>query len=168
MSTEINRHPSQACIDLIKRYEGLFLNAYYCPASIITIGFGTTRYPDGRKVKMGDICTVAEANQYLQFEVNEKAKAVSAMLHEVQVTQHQFDALVSFAYNVGTGALKGSTLLRKVLVNPNDYSISHYKTLDGKPIPNSCEFLKWVRGGGKVLKGLVLRRATEADLYKRI
>lgn len=154
------------CIELIKQFEGLFLTAYLCPAGVPTIGFGTIQYPDGSKVKIGDICTVAAANEYLQFEVAQKSKAVADMLRYTIVTQHQFNALVSFAYNLGAHALKQSTLLKKLLVNPNDYSIAHYKTIAGKPVIDSCEFLRWVRADGKVLNGLVRRRVVEADLYR--
>lgn len=157
---------SNTCIELIKQFEGLFLTAYLDPVGVPTIGFGTTQYPDGTKVRMGDTCTVAEANQYLQYEVAEKAKAVAHMLRYTIVTQRQFDALVSFAYNVGVDALKNSTLLKKLLHNTNDYSIAHYKTLAGKPLVDSCEFLRWVRADGKVLNGLIRRRQAEADLYK--
>jgi lysozyme len=157
---------SDNCISLVKQFEGLYLSAYFDPINVLTIGFGTIQYPDGSKVKIGDTCTVAEANRYLQFEVEEKAKAVADMLKYTIVTQHQFDALVSFAYNLGVHALQVSTLLKKVLHNPNDISIAHYKTLAGKPIINSCEFLRWVYADGKVLNGLVRRRATEANMYR--
>lgn len=160
------KQASANCINFIKQFEGLFLTAYYCPSHVATIGFGTIQYPDGQKVQIGDICTVAEANQYLQFEVNEKAKAVAAMLNGITITQNQFDALVSFSYNLGINALRNSTLMEKLLVNPNDITIAHYKTLAGKPVIDSCEFLRWVRANGNVLKGLVRRRAAEADMYK--
>lgn len=158
---------STNCIELIKQFEGLFLTAYLCPAGVPTIGYGTIQYPDGSKVQLGDICTIASANKYLHFEVEEKAKAVAGLLRYTIVTQPQFDALVSFAYNLGVHALKESTLLKKLLVNPNDYSIAHYKTIGGKPVIDSCEFLRWVRGDGKILNGLVRRRAAESDLYKK-
>lgn len=158
---------STNCIELVKQFEGLFLTAYLCPAGVPTIGYGTIQYPDGSKVRLGDICTIASANKYLQSEIEEKAKAVANMLRYTIVTQPQFDALVSFSYNLGVHALKESTLLKKLLVNPNDYSIAHYKTIEGNPVIDSCEFLRWVRADGKVLNGLVRRRAAEADLYKK-
>lgn len=159
--------PSKACTDLIKQFEGFYAEAYLCPAGVPTIGWGTTAYPNGAKVKIGEKCTVVQAQEYLDSEVKEKAKEVAVLLNGKPFTQHQFDALVSFAYNLGTGALKGSTLLKKALINPNDISIANYKTGENnKPAVDSCEFLKWVRAGGVVYKGLVRRRAAEADLYK--
>lgn len=168
MSTVINRQVSDNCIELIKKFEGYYQHAYKDVVGVNTIGWGSVSYPDGRKVQIGDTCTVIQAEQYLQFEVAEKAKAVATMLHDKPFTQHQFDALVSFAYNLGIGALQHSTLLKKALVNPNDYTIAHYKTLAGYPVPESCEFLRWVRAGYKIYRGLVLRRAAEANLYSKI
>lgn len=167
MSTVTNRQVSEAGIELIKKFEGFYSKAYKDVVGISTIGWGTVRYPNGNAVKIGDVCTVLQATEYLHYEVNEKAKAVAFMLKDTHVTPHQFDALVSFAYNLGTGALKGSTLLKKVLVYPNDYSIAHYKTLDNYPVPDSCEFLRWCRAGSKIYRGLVLRRAAEANLYNK-
>ena len=83
----------------------------------------------------------------IEFEKN-----VSALFYNVILKQNQFDALVSFAFNLGTGALAGSTLFRKVKINPNDQTIS-------------LEFAKWVNAGGKKLPGLVRRRKAESDLY---
>ncbi len=158
--------PSAACINLIKQFEGFYAAAYLDPVQIPTIGYGTIQYPNGSKVKLGDTCTPDQAEQYLQFEVEQKAKTVESLLKQTPINQGQFDALVSFAYNLGTGALKGSTLLKKVLQNPHDNTIYAYDMQAGKPVIDSCEFLRWVRAGGKVLNGLVKRRAAEADMYK--
>jgi lysozyme len=154
---------------LIKKFEGFYNKAYLCPAGVPTIGWGTVVYPDGTKVKIGDVCTVVQANDYLLYEVQEKAKEVAHLLHGVTFTQHQFDALVSFAYNLGVHALKESTLLKKALVNPNDTTIYKYEQdKQGMAIANSCEFLRWVKAGGKTYRGLILRRTAEADLYKKV
>lgn len=157
--------PSTACINLIKRFEGLRLEAYQCSAKVWTIGYGSTMYPDGRKVKKGDTCTLAEAEEYLSEDVRKRSANVLALLPKT-IQQYQFDAIVSFAYNVGIGALRNSTLLRKVKANPLDPTIANFVVVDGAPVVNSCEFLKWVKAGGVVLKGLVLRRAAEALMYQ--
>jgi lysozyme len=133
-------------------FEGKRLKAYQDSVGIWTIGYGTTFYPDGQKVKQGDSITEERADFLLKWQVLSKAVVVDSL---VKVNQHQFDALVSFAYNVGTGALKKSTLLKKVLVNPNDPSIAD-------------EFRKWCRAGGVVLKGLQARREAEQALYFKV
>jgi lysozyme len=143
---------SQDCIDLVKRFEGFSSKPYLCPASVCTIGYGTTIYPNGRRVRLEDkSLTEKEAEDILKHELNEFGKRVDSMTID-SINQAQFDALTSFAYNLGANALKGSTLLKKVNANPSDPSIRN-------------EFRKWVNAGGKTLKGLVLRRTAEADLY---
>lgn len=142
--------PSSKAYDIIKSFEGLYLRAYLDPIGIPTIGYGSIHYPNGVKIKMGDKITEAQANEMLKYEVDKKASAVIKMLP--RVSQHQFDALVSFAFNLGEGNLKKSTLLRKIKINPNDPSIRN-------------EFMKWNRAGGQVLRGLTRRRKAEADLY---
>ena len=123
------------------------------PVGIWTIGYGTIQYPNGRKVRSGDRISQTDAFRYFQFEVDEKARGVeSAIGGGVYLYQNQFDALVSFTYNLGIGALRRSTLLQKVKRNPNDVSIRQ-------------EFGRWVYGGGRVLPGLVRRRNAEANLY---
>lgn len=144
--------PSVNCYNLIKRFEGCYLEAYLDPVGIWTIGWGTIQYPDGTAVKQGDKITQAQADYYLEYEVNIKAKSVDNLVQPAKVNQNQFDALTSFTYNVGTGAFGDSTLLRKLKVNPNDPTIRD-------------EFMRWVYGGGVVLPGLVTRRKAEADLY---
>lgn len=145
------RSTSAQGLAIIKKHEGLRLSSYLCPAGVPTIGYGSTRHPDGRKVILGEkLNTEKEATQLLLATMGSFEAAVNR--HLPNLNQCQFDALVSFAYNVGTGAFIKSTLLKKAKVNPNDPSI-----LD--------EFQKWVRGGGKVLPGLVTRRKEEANLY---
>ena len=139
-------------IELIAKFEGLKLKPYLCPAGVPTIGYGTTRYPSGLKVSLNDTpITEAQAKDYLLHDVEQFELAVDAMATDL-LTQGQFNALVSFAYNLGAQALRGSTLLKKVNANPNDATI-------GK------EFAKWVYAGNKRLEGLARRRAAEAEMY---
>ncbi len=151
---------SNAGIDLIKQFEGFRTNAYDDGAGVQTIGFGTIKYPNGIRVKAGDTCTEEEAETYLRNDVKSAVATVNKLVKDVPLTQNQFDSLVSFQYN--TGALGKSTLLKKLLVNPADETI--YKYDNDNPV-DSCEFLRWVKGGGKVMNGLVTRRKKEADLY---
>lgn len=140
-------------IALIKSYEKCRLKAYDDSTGVWTIGWGNTFYEDGDKVKPGDVITQARADYLFQFILADFEKRVYGLL-KVAVTPSQFDALVSFAYNVGTSAkgLGGSTLLKKVNKDPFDPTIEK-------------EFLKWNKAGGKVLNGLTKRRQAEADLY---
>jgi lysozyme len=165
-SQPINFKPSQNCYDLIKQWEGLFLKAYDDGGGVWTIGWGTIIYPNGEKVKQGDVCTMEQAENYLHWEVFNKTHGINAMVFFKPLTQNQFDAMVCFAYNCGLGALQGSTLYKKAKINPWDYSIYEYqKDRNGKPMVKSCEFLKWVYDNGKLIQGLVNRRVAEADLY---
>ena len=142
----------KAGIDMIKSFEGFRAAPYKCSAGVPTIGYGATFYPGGKKVTMMDAAITEEqavellANMLVSFEKYVDSYCVDT------ITQNQFDALVSFAYNLGPANLKSSTLLKKVNANPNDESIK-------------LEFLKWVKAGGKTLKGLVRRREAEAELY---
>ena len=136
--------------NLICEFEGLLLKPYLCSAKVPTIGYGNTYYPNGKKVTLLDDPITKEYAFEIYKEVADRfAKKVSAML-KVEVTQNQFNALVSFNYN--TGALSTSTLLKKVNANPNDETIT-------------TEFKKWIRAGGKIVKGLVIRREKESNLY---
>lgn len=139
--------PSQNCINLIKRFEGCRLKAYKCPAAIWTIGYGTTRYPDGKPVKEGEEISLYRAESLLTYDVNKFASQI-----KVNVNQNQFDALVCFAYNVGIGAFNGSTLKKLVVANPGDELIRN-------------QFMRWVAKGSAYTKGLTIRRTAEADLY---
>lgn len=145
------RSTSAQGLAIIKKHEGLRLSSYLCPAGVPTIGYGNTRYPDGRKVILGEkLSSEKEATQLLLASLESYEAAVNR--HLPNLNQCQFDALVSFCYNVGTGAFIKSTLLKKAKANAADPSIVD-------------EFNKWVRGGGKVLPGLVTRRREEAKLY---
>lgn len=143
---------SQKGLDLIKRFEGLELKPYKCPAGIPTIGYGNTYYPSGVKVKLTDpAITQIVAEALLKFLLGSYEKSVDSFCRD-DISQNQFDALVSFAYNCGVNSLKSSTLLKKVNANPKDVTIAD-------------EFMKWNKAGGRVLAGLTKRRQAEADLY---
>lgn len=148
--------PSNKAYDFIRSEEGEVLHTYLDSAGIPTIGIGSTMYKDGTKPKPGDKITHEKAMELLAWEVDNKAKSVASFLSGIALNQNQIDSLVSFAYNVGVGALEGSTLLKKVRANPCDPAIRD-------------EFMKWVKitkGGKKItLDGLVKRRRHEADLY---
>ena len=146
---------SQNCINIIKMFVGYKAKSYLCPAGVVTIGFGSTMYQDGRKIKLGDTINEDQGNQLLMWELKNK----SISLHGLNLNQNQFDSCLSFIYNVGIGAFTKSTLRKKILLNPNDPSIK-------------LEFMKWNKAtvGGKltVLKGLTRRRTAEAELYFKI
>ena len=143
---------SQNCINLIKMFEGYKAKAYLCPAGVVTIGFGSTMYQDGRKIKLGDTINEDQGNQLLMWELKNK----SISLQGLNLNQNQFDSCLSFVYNLGIGAFAKSTLKKKILINPNDPTIKD-------------EFMKWnkARVGGQLmeLKGLTRRRIAEAELY---
>ena len=147
--------PSKTCLDLIKSFEGLSLKAYNDPASgglPITIGYGSTYRANGTKFKIGDTITQSQADSILQYVATQKAKAVATLLAGTLLTQNQFDAVLDFAYNLGSGSLASSTLLKLIKANPNNPAIN-------------AEFFKWNKAGGKVMAGLIRRRKAEADLY---
>ena len=137
-------------IDLIKKFEGLRLESYKCPAGLWTIGYGNTMWENTIKVKENQVIDIQRAEKLLTYWVNKYADKIN-----LKVNQNQFDALVSFAYNVGIGNFDSSTLKKKVIENPNDPTIRD-------------EFMKWVSSKGKQLSGLVKRREAEANLYFKI
>lgn len=131
--------------ELIKQFEGLRLKAYLCPAGIWTIGYGHTS-----GVSPNSFITIQEADEYLHRDV----ATIEMQLNKLNLSlrQCQWDAIVSFVFNVGIGNFKASTLLAKIRINPDDNSI-----ID--------EFLRWVYANGKVMRGLQKRRLTEMKLY---
>lgn len=144
---------NQAGINLIKKYEGFKSKPYLCPAGIPTIGYGATYYPDGRKVTMNDReITEPQALAMLIDHLADFVKHVNRYTSDINLNDNQFSALVSFAYNVGVGALQKSTLLKKVRISPSDKTIHN-------------EFLRWTTANGKTLAGLVKRRTEESYLY---
>jgi lysozyme len=137
---------------LIQGFEGLSLVPYLCSAKVPTIGYGNTFYPSGKKVTMQDAPISLLTAKWMLKETADKFAADVDKLIKSRLTQNQFNALVSFAFNLGVTALGRSTLLKKVNVNPQDITITN-------------EFLKWNKAGGKVLNGLTKRRTKEAKLY---
>lgn len=136
-------------LDLIKKFEGCELTAYPDPGTggdPWTIGYGHT----GPEVKEGLAITQSEADEYLKNDVMKFEEGVTDLL-EVEVTQGEFDALVSFAYNCGLGALRSSTLLR--LLNA------------GNKLAASQQFSRWDKSGGRVLAGLTRRREAERQTF---
>lgn len=134
----------------IKHYEGYRDKNYYCDGGISTIGIGSTRWFDGRPIKEGQTCTEEQAEQLFRRDIKVFEDAVTQCL-TVPVTQGQFDALVSFSYNVGEGALAESTLLRNI--NNRDFESAR------------TQFMRWCRAGGQEIYGLKVRRKSEVDLF---
>lgn len=139
-------------LEVVKKYEGFRSKAYKCPAGVWTIGYGATFYMDGSKVKEGDTIDEPSAVILLEKMLSEFRTQVVRIV-PATLPAGAIDALTSFAYNCGTMALMKSTLLKKIKENP----------LNLKGI--EAEFKKWNKGGGKVLQGLVRRRADEAKMY---
>ena len=137
-------------IDLICDFEGKRLVAYDDGVGVWTIGFGTTIYPNGIKVKKGDTCTEAQAKSYMAHDLKKFEQAVNGAVN-IPLNQNQFDALVSLAYNIGTGAFNKSTLVKKL--NAGDIRGA------------ADQFDVWINAGGKRMQGLVNRRAREKALY---
>ena len=143
---------SENGLNLIKKYEGFESKPYKDAVGIPTIGYGATYYPNGTKVKLTDpaidenLASILLREMIIPYE-----KAVDSFCRD-DINQNQFDALVSFAYNLGSNALRTSTLMKRVNANPNDPDIK-------------TQFNRWVNAGGRVLNGLVKRRKEEAELY---
>lgn len=137
-------------VNQICNFEGLKLSAYDDGTGVWTIGYGTTRYPNGKRVSEGDRCTLEQAKTYMRHDLKIFERAVNSSV-TVPLKQNQFDALVSLTYNIGVGAFKNSTLIKKL--NLGDY----------KEAAN--QFDVWVNAGGKRLQGLVNRRAIEKKIF---
>lgn len=151
------RQMSQAGIDqLIKPHEGYVLRAYLCPAKVWTIGFGHT----GRDVRPGMVITKAQAEQLLDQDLRRFEELVDRFLGWTPTTQGEFDAMVSLCYNIGPGSKKmgrsgfeTSSVLRRHKLGQKKAAAEAFKM--------------WNKGGGRVLPGLVKRRAHEANWYLR-
>jgi lysozyme len=142
---------SDNCLDLIKKSESFRPSPYLCPAGIPTIGYGSTRYADGRAVKLTDPpITEDQADEIMWATLGTYEDAVNRYV-TVPIKQNHFDALVDFAYNAGAQNLRTSTLLKKLNQGQYDQAAN--------------EFGKWVYGGGKKLGGLITRRGLERDLF---
>jgi lysozyme len=136
---------------LVREKEGFVPTAYRDPgAGVLTIGYGTTRYPDGRPVQPGDVVTREEAERYLEQDIQEAASAVQRHV-QVPLTEHELAALSSFTYNVGEGQFQKSTLVQKLNAGDRHGAAN--------------ELLRWNKAGDKVLPGLVTRRKEERELF---
>ena len=138
-------------LELIKDFEGFSSSAYLDVVNIPTIGWGNTFYEDGTKVKMGDQISKTDALKLLEVVANRDFADKIFPSIKVKVTQSQFDAMVSLAYNIGTGAFLKSTLLKKV--NAGDFAGA------------GEQFLRWNKAGGKEVLGLTRRREREKQLF---
>lgn len=136
---------SQNGIDLIKHFEGCELKAYKCPAGVWTIGYGHIK-----GVQEGDVITEQQADEMLVEELYEYENYINTLVN-VPLNQSQYDALVSWVYNLGSSNLQASTLLK--VLNAGDYD----------NVPE--QIMRWNKAGGKVLEGLTRRRQAEADLF---
>lgn len=137
---------------LITEFEGFSAKPYLCSAKIPTIGYGNTYYPDGKRVTMLDKeITRIQAFEMFKYIADKFASTVSKLV-KTPLNQNQFNALVSLAYNIGTGNFASSTLLKKVNINHND------KTIE-------LEFKKWNKVNKKEVAGLTRRRNYEANIY---
>jgi lysozyme len=141
---------SQRGIDFIKKHEGCKLVAYRCPAGVLTIGIGHTSAAGIPQVTEGMRITEREAEAILASDLR-KFESDILRLVKVSLTQNQFDALVSFVFNIGAAAFARSTMLR--MINAVDLAGA------------AAQFARWNKSNGKVLAGLVRRRAEEAALF---
>jgi len=141
-------HTSQTGVDLIKEFEGLRLDSYYCSSCVLTIGYGHT----GPDVWVGQVITEEEAEKFLRDDLEVFERAVEELI-DIDLTQNQFDALVSFTFNCGDGALEQSTLRKR---------------LNAGDAPNTVaeeELPRWNKGANGPLPGLTRRREEEVKLF---
>ncbi len=136
---------SRLGLRLIKDFEGLRLGAYKCPAGVWTIGFGHTK-----GVKQGQVITEAQADDYLVEDIGPIERQLNNL--GINFRQEQFDALVSWIFNLGWGNFSNSTLKKKIIADAKDEDIT-------------AEFIKWINAGGKPLPGLKKRRVAEANMF---
>ena len=131
--------------NLIKEAEGLRLDAYRCPAGVPTIGWGHTK-----GVKIGQHITLAEAEDLLVEDIAPIERLLNGL--KINFRQEQFDALVSWIFNLGEGKFKGSTMYRRILEDARDEEITD-------------QMVKWINASGRPLPGLMKRRVVEANLF---
>lgn len=144
---------SQNAIELIKHFEGCKLQAYKCPAGIWTIGYGSTHYESGANIKQGDTITHERAEELLKFDIRKFEVGLDKIVKSA-INQNQYDALLSFSYNLGLGNLEQSRLLSRVNKDPSDIWIER-------------EFEKWCNVNQFPMPGLLRRRRSEYWLYSR-
>lgn len=131
--------------DLIKEFEGLSLKAYLCPAGRWTIGYGHTA-----GVRKGQVITQDDAGRMLADDCHVAERTLNAL--GVNFRQEQFDALVSWIFNLGTGSFSTSTLRKRILAGAADEQVAD-------------EMVRWVNASGKPMPGLMRRRAAEANMF---
>ena len=145
------RHINERGIQIVKSFEGIALKPYLCPASVWTVGYGATRSSTGRPIDQDmEPITEAEAEALLIRDLESSEGWISRLI-KTALTENQYSALVSFTFNVGAGALQRSTLRMKL--NRSEY------------LGAADEFPKWRMAGGRILAGLVRRRAAEKALF---
>ena len=145
---------SESGLNLIQRFEGYEDKAYQDSAGIWTIGWGTIRYPNGKPIQENDTCNVLAAENWLINDLIDSVKVINDL--GLNLTQNQFDAVCSFIYNVGKGAFKSSTLLKKIQADPNDPTITDAFMMFDKAKIN---------GVLTEVAGLKTRRQAESDYY---
>lgn len=142
-------------LDLIKEFESFKSKPYLCPSGVPTIGYGSTYYPDGKKVTLQDKeITEQKACEILEYIANKDFGNNINKVVKVRLDQNQFDALVSFSYNVGNGNFNSSTLLK--WLNQGFYNEA------------SIQLLRWDKSKGMPLAGLTKRRKAEKELFDRV
>lgn len=146
---------SDKAVELIKFFEGFRAKPYYCSAGVATIGYGTTVYPSGENVRITDGAISGKmATDFLKYHIDKYVNEPLIKIVDMdKLNQNQYDALVSFCYNVGIGAFKASTLCKVILANPNDFDAIE------------VQFMRWNKAKGKELEGLTNRRRKEFLLY---
>lgn len=144
---------SKEGLELIQKFEGFEAEAYLCQAKVWTVGFGTTKWPNGKAVKKGDTITKKDALELLEKQVNEHTSTISSYV-KITLTQSQFDALASFQYNLG-----------KHILN-NDKALTKY--INAKDWANTTRVMQmYVKANGKESQGLVNRRKAEVELFMK-
>jgi len=145
---------NKIALALIKRFEGCRLKPYLCPAGIATIGYGSTRYPNGRRVTMQDEPISEEkAEVFLYYIVTRIAYSIFKLCPILLTEDRGKQAsIIDFVYNLGTGNLKASTLRRRIN--------------EGNWDETAHELRKWIYGGGRRLRGLIIRRNVEARFFE--
>jgi len=145
---------NKIAVALIKRFEGCRLKPYLCPAGIATIGYGSTRYPDGRRVTMQDEPISEEkAEVFLYYIVTRITYSIFKLCPILLIEDRGKQAsIIDFVYNLGTGNLKASTLRRRI--NEGNWDEAAH------------ELRKWIYGGGRRLRGLIIRRNVEARFFE--
>lgn len=138
---------SEKAIEMIKKFESCALKRYKCPAGVLTIGWGNTSH-----AAKNEICTQEQADKWLAEDVTKVTEIVIDAVDGTPLNQNQFDALVSLVFNIGGGNFRKSTMRKKILACDFEGA--------------AMEFNRWIYAGGKILPGLVKRRAEERKVFE--